>query len=61
MIKVNVKHYKTSLGVAPRGQGNWFFKIGNELISIPGMYSLSKGKAIQMAKEKGKYQVIVMP
>ncbi|GGD45089.1 hypothetical protein GCM10011514_06420 [Emticicia aquatilis] len=61
MQYVKLTFYKASLGKGPKGFGNWFFKIGNELISIPGMYSESKKTALKIAKEKRTYQVFLMP
>lgn len=61
MRYVKLTFYKNALGKGPRGVGNWFFKIGNELFSIPGMYSESKKKALKIAEEKKTYQIYLMP
>jgi hypothetical protein len=61
MRYVRTAFYKRSHGVRPYGRGNWISRIGKEKVSISGLYSESRKKAIEIAKENRTWLITIMP
>lgn len=53
-------HYRFTNGHAPRGYGQWAFRIGNDEVFIPGTYTQAKAEARRRAARLGLYSVTVL-
>jgi hypothetical protein len=60
LVSVSDSNYKYALGKAPRGNGNWFYKIGDVAINLNGSYTDTKQDAIKIAALFGYNRVDVM-
>lgn len=48
-------------GRKPSGRGYWMFKVGEDTVSMIGLYSEVKAQVVKMARAKGLFCVTLLP